>query len=182
MVDESAIPGGNSVVFSGGATYLAIEVRSDRFGFALFQGTALADWGVRLFSGRTATRTARKIFQNLLQAHAPSTVVMRDVRRARHASSQKARRILAIIRAELEVLGIPLIVLEPKRVAAYFAGTAKRTKWNIAQLIASLFEELRLRVPENRKPWVREAYFMAMFDAVATGLAWSGGVTEPQQA
>jgi hypothetical protein len=177
MADKSAARDDGSIGLHLNAPYLALEVRSRRFGFAMFRASDLIDWGVRLFpTGKTGAANAAQMVGVLINLHAPSVVMAREIRRTRDSSSQSVARVMDSIEAKLRHRAIPLAILRRRDVARFFAEDGSRAKHDIAVLIADLFDVLKSRLPPPRKPWNHEAHHVAMFDAVATAIAWGSGV------
>lgn len=152
---------------------LALEIRAQKMGFAVFDGpTRLLDWGV----GSCAHPTHRlreivaKRVGSLLFRYRPFAVVMR---RDNHYSSQTTARLrisVGAIRREARRCGVKFRLLRTKARKRFFVQLGYNTKYQVAQLIAELFEELSWMVPPKRKPWHSESYHTVVFDAVATGL------------
>lgn len=153
---------------------LAIEIRAQRFGFALLCGGDLLDSGVCVFGSDAAAhmRLIRKL-AFLLRLYSPGIIIARRTRRAGDESSATARRNLAKICAWLRQRSIPFLILDRQNVADYFGAHDCANKHDIAALVASRFSDLKERVPRRRKPWNPEAYVVIIFDAVATGIAFS---------
>jgi hypothetical protein len=153
---------------------MALEIRSRRFGYAVFQGADLLDWGVRSYpAGVSAGESAVRSLTFLLKLYAPSVVIARRTRRAKDVSSEQATRISKKIGAKLKRSFIPLALLNRRFVFDYFAGNGCHNKYEIATFLAARFPRLKLRLPRPRKPWEPERYVLAVFDAVATAVAFS---------
>lgn len=150
---------------------MAVEIRSWKFGFAVFDGANLLDWGVCRFpAGGTAIAIRRLEF--LLKAYSPPLVIARRVRHAKHSSSKRAVRLIRGIRDELERRSVQFAVLARRDIREYFAHRGCRNKVEVATIIADRFPRLKPRLPRSRKPWDPELNIVAVFDAVATALAF----------
>jgi len=155
-------------------TLLALEIRSQRIGFAVFDGpTRLLDWGIGTCLHPTCGLhdVVAKRVRRLLFRYRPFAVVMR---RDNHYSSQTTARLLisvGAIRREARRCGVKFRLLRTKARKRFFVRLGYNTKHQVAQLIANLFEELSWTVPPKRKPWNSESYHTVIFDAAATGLA-----------
>jgi hypothetical protein len=154
---------------------LALEVRASRIGFAVFEGpTRLLDWGVRSFEtgNKTLKSSAADRIATLLAFHRPFAIVLRS----RTYNSASQRRVFATIagsiRAEAKRYSSKLIVLAPRQVQSCFSPTGQVTKHDIAVTLAKRFEELSWKLPQRRKSYQSEAPVMAVFDAVANGIAF----------
>jgi hypothetical protein len=153
--------------------WLALEIRSWKFGFAVQEGPRLLDWGVRRFpAGGTAAAIRRLAF--LLKTYAPSVVIARGTRRVEHRSSDSAVRLIRVIRSELERRSVRFVVLARGDVRDFFARRGYGNKDEIASAVADRFGQLKSRLPRSRKPWDPERSIAAVFDAVATAMAVEG--------
>jgi hypothetical protein len=154
---------------------VALEVCPQRFGFVVFDGpVTLLDWGVRNYRGRrTLRQTAiREKISTLLKLYAPTALVMRR----RESLSRNARKetlsAARMITVEARKCSVKTLRISPLEVRRFFSAHGCRTKHQIGSLIATWFEELSFKLPPARKPWQPEAHAAAVFDAVATGIAY----------
>jgi hypothetical protein len=154
---------------------LALEVRASRVGFAVFEGpTTLLDWGVRSFEkcNETLKSSALDRIATLLEFHRPFAIALRS----RVHNSAPQRKALAMIssaiRAEAKRHSTKVIVLTARQVQSCFAQEGRITKHGIAVILAKRFEELSWKLPQRRKSYQSEAPVMAVFDAIATGIAF----------
>ncbi len=155
---------------------LALDIRASRFGFAVFESpTRLLDWGVRSFGeqGERLTSAVSDRIGTLLAFHKPSAVVVRN--REYHSADQNKRfvAIVALIKAETRRHSTKFCVLTKRQVQKRFSQSGPVTKHDIASRLAEKFDELSWRLPERRKSYQSEAPIMAVFDAVANGIAFS---------
>jgi hypothetical protein len=153
---------------------LAFEVRSRRIGFAALEGpTRLLDWGVRSCSCPTPglRECVAKIVKPLLFHYDPVAVVMRRENQYSSKTASRLRVSMGAIRREANRCGIEFRFLKTKARKRFFVQFRCETKYQIAQLIAELFEELAWRVQPRRRAWHSESYHAVIFDATATGLA-----------
>jgi len=167
---------------------LALEIRSRKAGFAVFEGaTGLLDWGVRWFEIKNQPLKAAvsKRIGALLSLHRPSVVV---ARRQNYYSARSKRRfgtILRSIRAETKWHSARFALLPPRKVQRQFAWRAHTTKHEVAVGLAERFPELAWKLPRPKKFYQSEASTMVIFDAVATGAAFLGrkasgnGIVQP---
>jgi hypothetical protein len=152
---------------------LALEVRSRRMGFVVFEGpTRLLDFGIRGYSQPTQRlhEVVARRMRPLLLRYRPHAVVMR---RDNHYSSQKPARLRIAtdaIRKEAERCGIEFRLMRTKSRKKFFVQVGCDSKHQVAQLIAELFREIAWRAQSRRKAWHSESYHTVIFDAVATGL------------
>lgn len=109
----------------------------------------------------------------LLQLYGPSLVIVRRTRRASGESSKHAARLFGKLREEMRARSIPFIPLDRSDIRMVFATLGCRTKHEIASAVADRFPELRPRLPRPRKPWDKERKRVAVFDAIATAIAFN---------
>lgn len=153
---------------------LALELRSAKFGFVVFEGpTKLLDWGVRRIGtrGNVQAAVSGKI-RPLVAVYAPVLVILR----LRKCLSAHAKRRFAVltraIRSEAKSSSIKVQIVSPERVRHFYAAHGQNTKHEIAGWIANQFEELSWKLPQKRKAYQSEAHNTIMFDAAATGVAF----------
>jgi hypothetical protein len=152
---------------------LALEVRSGRIGFVVFEGpTRLLDWGVRSCSHptRRLQDVVAKRVRSLMFRYKPFAVVMRCENSFSSRTAKRLRISVGAIRREANRCGVKLRLLKTQPRERFFVQLRCDTKHQVAQLIAELFEELSWKVPPKRKPWHSESYNTVIFDAAATGL------------
>jgi hypothetical protein len=150
---------------------LALDVRPQRLGFAVFEGPdCLLDWGAKSFpSGAKAVRVpAGRKLAELLDEFAPAAVALRK-RTARR--TKKYLRMTGLVEREAGKRRIPLRFVTRSMVKKAFAGH-ERNKHEIATALAARFPELAPKLPPKRKCWQSEDYRIHLFDAAALGLAY----------
>jgi hypothetical protein len=152
---------------------LSLEIRSWKFGYAVFEGTKLLDWGVCRFPAGGIAAAVRKL-AFLLKTYAPSLVITRSTRSTQHRSSKSATGLIREIRRELDRRSVGFVVATRRDVREFFDLRGYRTKIEIAAAVADRFGELKSRLPRSRKPWDPERNIVAVFDAVATAIALEG--------
>jgi hypothetical protein len=154
---------------------LALDVRHSRIGYALFSGPKLLlDWGASTIPPRCSNRAhwIRQKMASLLRHGSPSSIVMKERRRAKLSGNTNGAPILKAIRSATKEHGIPLHVLGRDEIESAFCIFRARTKEEIACAIVGIFPELLVRLPPKRKKWQPEAHGMVVFDAIATGIAY----------
>ena len=110
---------------------MALEIRSRRFGYAVFQGADLLDWGVRSYpAGVSGGESAVRSLAFLLKLYAPSVDCAADAT-AKDVSSEQASRISKKIGAKLKRSFIPFALLQRRTVFEHFAGSGCHNKHEI---------------------------------------------------
>jgi len=154
---------------------LALEIRSSKFGYAVFDGPIeLLDWGVRWFGEKTSSPMAAASDRTrfLLNLHAPGTVVTRERNYFSLGVNRRFAMIMRAIRIETRRHHAAFKVLTTHQVQRCFALHGCATKHEIATHLAKQFEVLSWRLPERRKPHNSEPRATVIFDAAATGVAF----------
>ena len=152
---------------------LAVEVRSRRMGFVVFEGPArLLDWGVKScsFPTRRLHKVVAKRVRPLLYRYRPIAVVMRSDNQNSSQTAARIRVSMDAISREAHRCGAKIRLVKTKSRNRFFVQLRRNAKHQVAPLIADLFEELSLMVQPERRPWHSESYHTAIFDAAATGL------------
>jgi hypothetical protein len=153
---------------------LALEVRSRKIGFAVFEGPSrLLDWGVRSCSHhptRTLHEVVAKRVRPLLFHYRPFAVVMRRESQYSSKTAVRLRVSVSAIRREANRSGVEIRLVKAKTRNQFFVQLRCERKHQVAQLVGDLFEELSWSVQPQRKAWHSESYHTVIFDAAATGL------------
>jgi hypothetical protein len=156
---------------------LALDIRAQKLGFVIFEGpTKLLDWGIRVYgSPRQRARNAvEKRVSALLDSHMPSALVARQIRVQSQKDARQLRRIINTIRREARRRSVGVHVLSATAVKKFFAHSGPKTKYEIASTLAEWFEDIAWQLPNKKKTWQSERFNMAIFDALATGVAFFG--------
>jgi hypothetical protein len=163
----------NGIIGRGNQCIIALELRAQEFGFAVFEGPGiLLDWGCRSYRNGNRSSTLAAKLTALLNTYAPVAIVVR--RRVNLAPDVK-RIIVAVTRSIKRVL-MPSTArfasVTTKQVRSYFATFGSKTKHEIGGVLSKRFEELAYKLPPKRKPWQSERHGTIIFDAVASGSAF----------
>src|SRR5574337_1298053 len=151
---------------------LAIDPTNRGFGFVVMEGPRqLIDWGVKAVKDNGNYRYSRKV-EYLIDLYQPDVLVVENIMLKR---SRRCDRVKELIR-EIAVLAlnksIKVSYISRSMVKKYFALSGRKTKHQIAELIAEQLPELALRLPPCRKAWMSEDYRMSIFDSVAFALTF----------
>jgi len=150
---------------------MALDVRSRRFGFAIFEGpNELLDCGVRGFRTRVVTVQVppRQKLATLFDDFNVAVVVWRGP--ASRTSARKSSIGHALQRESL-VRRIPVRLVTRGAVKKVFAGS-NGNKYEIASALAQRLPALASKLPSKRKCWQSEVHRMSMFDAAALAIAY----------
>jgi hypothetical protein len=148
---------------------LALDVRSHRIGYAVFEGSAhLLDFGVTRFK---ASQTAAPRTASLIRKFRPRVLVLRKLARNSGRNRPGTQVILRSTRNMAKHFSIDLSLISEKQLSQTFIKKGARTKHQIASLLAEDFPELGWRLPPKRKPWHGQHVNMSIFDAAVLGIA-----------
>src|ERR1039458_10291005 len=140
---------------------LALQIRSRRIGFVVFEGPSrLLDWGVRGCSCPTPRlhEVVAKRVRPLLVRYRPFAVVMRRENQYFSQTATRLRTSVGAIRREAHRCGVEIRLVKTKPRKHFFVQLGRDAKHQVAPLIADLFEELSLMVQPERKAWHSESY------------------------
>jgi hypothetical protein len=172
MPEASLVVGENA-----GLRVLALDVRSQKFGFVVFEGSSsLLDWGVSSYApqyGAIDVTVERRIV-NLLEVFPPSVMVLRVPHADSGKRNARIRVVMKTLIKEARRRSISLRILGRERVRNFFIARGHETKQQIAAFLAERFPDLAWKLPPKRKPWQSEKYHMSIFDAAAVGVAYFG--------
>jgi hypothetical protein len=156
-------------------TILAIDLRHRRFGYAVFEGhILLRESGLRFYRavGEVEAAMASKRLAVLLKSFSPSAIVIKKERWDRAQTSIHIESLVEVMTRVASAHSIPIVLLRHDDVQETFSNLGCETRDEIASALARIFPELVWRLPPKRRAWQAEHPRMAMFDAIALGLAY----------
>lgn len=145
-------------------------------GVAMLEGSELVHWGVcgfRQTEERALFAAVRSRVRDLLALYQPAVVVMETPSEARIAASPMLAGVVASLRCAAAEAGLSVKRLSPEGVAMRLCGSGRATHAEVVEQVVRQFEHLE-RFQAKRGSW-KEAYWQAMFAAVALALACAGG-------
>lgn len=152
---------------------LSFALSTYGLGFARVEGVnELADWGVKHAEGNKNAKCLANA-NRLIDLHQPEVIALEDssgddVRR--HARIRQLTRQLAALGKQRN---IDIALLRRKDVFQSLFADGRGTKRALAEIVAQRFpDELARHMPPKRRPWMKEDYRMAMFEAVALAVAF----------
>lgn len=148
---------------------LAIVPSHRGFGFALFDGIFLVDWGGKVLRGDLNAACLSEA-KRLIADYRPDVLVIEDL-----ANSKRGPRVQTLVKSLADLAKVQQVAVKQfareQVYKAFFEMGEGRKKHELAVLMAKEFpEELGHRLPPKRRDWTSEDYRMAMFEAVALGL------------
>jgi len=154
---------------------LALYLRPQRFGFAVFKGPKqLLDWGGSTYASENNVEPVLvcKRISSLLTIYAPSVIVVRKLTKRERQRYGDIQPIVGVVRKLAEKHSSELVLVGREEVRSAFQRFGKTTKYNVAAQIAIFFPELTWKLPPPRKLWQKEHHNMAIFDAASLGIAY----------
>lgn len=151
---------------------LAVHPIERGFGWVLFEGPlAPVDWAIaRVQSNRRDARlTAR--FARLLARYEPATLVLEEFEhRLRHQQRNRdlCRQIVNLAKHN----GVDVQVFKRSVIRTIFATAGARTRYEIAEVIASQLDALSHKKPYKRRNFERQDPRQALFDAAALAMSY----------
>ena len=161
---------------------LAIAPLSHGLGYALMEGSdKLVACGNKAIL-RDKNAKALAWVNRFIQFYQPDVLVLPDVNAADTRRAARIKTLHRKIVAWAGKLQLKVRLVSVTQVRTQLLGAAKGTKFAVAQTLAAKFpDELALRLPPKRRPWMSEDPRMDIFDAV--GLAavfWPENKYPPQ--
>jgi hypothetical protein len=157
------------------STILAIDLRHRRFGYAVFEGhRILRDSGLRVYRavGEVEAAMATKRLVGLLESFSPSAIVVKKERWERAQFSFHIKSLVEVMTKVATAYSIPILLLGDNDVRQTFRNMGCETRDEIAAVLARIFPDLYWKMPPKRRAWQSEHPRMAIFDAIALGLAY----------
>lgn len=155
---------------------LAIDLRSQQFGFVVLEGPGkLLDFGRKVcpaLGTETSAHMLKKRLIVLLTFFAPSVIVVKHTSGRGDLSPLNRKRAFEIIAQEAAHRSIDVVALKRKDIRLVFQKSGHASKNKIAAVIAEIFPELSWKLPAHRKNWQPEHHNMTIFDAVSLALAY----------
>ena len=148
---------------------VAVALSSRGFGFCIFEGNELLDWGNRdVKAGNKNDKCLAKI-EKLIAQYQPAMLTMQTIADSRRAPRIKklSRKIIALARAHR----LKVKLFSEKQINTVFFAGGDGTKHERAEIIADRFPDtLGLSLPPKRKAWMSEDARMDLFEAAAVAL------------
>jgi hypothetical protein len=155
---------------------LALDLRMQRFGFAVFEGVQhLLEWGVRTYPTadvRELSKTVAKRISPLLTLFDPSVVVIKRALGSIGPEHSRGATILRTITHEARQHSIAWSFVEREEIRRTFGVPVRTKKHQIAARVSLCFPELTWKLPPERKCYKSEHPGMAVFDAISVGLTY----------
>lgn len=155
---------------------LAIDLRSQLFGFAVLEGPrTLLDFGRKLFRVTTTRSNVvllRKKIDWLITLFLPSVIVLKHTSGRKDQELVRRTDAIDVIKQEAALRSVKIAVLNRSCIYRAFGQSGNVSKYRVAGLIAEMLPDVQWKLPPNRKHYEPEHHNMAIFDAISVGLAY----------
>jgi hypothetical protein len=159
----------------GEPRFIAIDVRAQQFGYAVFEGfDRLLDYGGGQLrpGGQLGAALAVKRIRNLIQLFAPSTIVLRRPEPRVAKKHPGIHAVVSAIRREASMRLVPHRLIAREEIRAAFHGSKALSKYQIAMVLVEMFPELNRKLPPPRSLGDPEHPRMVVFDAISVGVTY----------
>jgi len=150
---------------------LAIHPTAKGFGWVLFESPmAPVDWGI---ASAKKNRNARLVarFERLLKRYEPAVLVLEEF----EGRVGRTDRVQMLCRQFIHLAacrGMETPVYRRNAIRTVFATLGATTRFEIAQVIATLLDAFSHRLPRKRRPWESADPRQSLFDAAALALTY----------
>jgi hypothetical protein len=148
---------------------MALDLRVRRFGYVVFEGSTILDWGVRTYANGDRSLLERRL-SDLRSMFAPSIILIRETAESHQFGQPMIRHVLHTVKAFAKRALMVIRVIDSSSLRSFFSRGVKVNKQDIARMVADRFPELSWRLPPERKPWQTEPRRQSIFDAASLGL------------
>jgi hypothetical protein len=107
----------------------------------------------------------------MIEFHYPQTIILEKTDESSSHKSERVKTLLNQITHYATSRNIDVYYYSREYVAFVFNQFQAKTKQEMAERIGVYFPEYKKYVPEPRKPWLPEDYFMGLFDALGLAIA-----------
>jgi hypothetical protein len=156
-------------------TILGINPGSRYLGTAIFHGTELKDWGVKVIEGKWSKEKmerAKMIVSKLIEQHQPNALAIKRLHPSR--SSKNLNQLVSKIRELAKRNGLKVYQYSIKELETFFSKEDRLTaqagrinKKKLAEIIGSEHSELFHQLEKEKMN--KNPYHIKMFEAVALG-------------
>jgi len=148
---------------------LAVNPGTKYLGLAVFQGSDLVYWGIKVLKGkwsREKMRRAEKILSDLIDQHDITMLTVKRLHSSR--SSRNLNCLVTSIERLVKNKGLRLRLYALSDLQKFLAPNMRVNKLDMAGLVAARYRFLIPHLEGERKH--RHPYFVRMFEAIAAGI------------
>lgn len=145
----------------------ALHCSTKGFGFVVFEGEAIYDWGTVTARGDKNAMALRKLAR-LLDRVSPEALALEEPSGTDRAD--RIRHLHAAISTFCRSRNIDVYQYSLADIQRRFVAVGARTRQEIAEAVVRELDVLSPRLPHPRRPWQSESRRMAIFSAAAVAL------------
>ena len=147
---------------------LGINPGTRYMGIALFEGSELKDWGVKVFKGKWSNKKMDRIIDilsGIIWYHKANVLCIKKLHPSRSSSNLKklAKEIIKLS----EQKGLKICRYSLEDLEGFFSCGERSTRNKLAAVVAHQYPELLNELESERKH--KNIYHLRMFEAVALG-------------
>jgi len=151
---------------------LALHPAGRGFGFVVLESPErLVDWGARAVPRKQLNAGLGKLAV-LMDQYSPELLVLEKSSPASSWGATRSSRLIEAVLAFATEQSVRICRVPKHHVRRTFSMRGASTKQEIAVEVARQLTELAPQLPRARKPWMSEAYSMAIFEAAALALTY----------
>lgn len=148
---------------------LAIDLRSTRVGFAVLEvPIRLVEWGKRAITADSCS----PLVSWLIRRYGIRVVVIRGIGIGSRRNTSRLRNGMRIVCKISRANELQLIVISERDIKNALSRHQRRTKFEIATLMTTIFPELSHYLPRPRRFYDPENKKMSAFDAIALAVIY----------
>ncbi len=152
---------------------LALHPFSRGVAFALFEAPlAPIDWGVKEVRGKRKNARSLEVAKALIDQHQPDVVVLEECTGPYSRRAQRVHRLLKLIANYAAGQTVEVHTYTRANIRDCFKAVGAKTRYEIAQAIASQVAAFGHRLPPLRKIWMSEDVRMGLFDAASLAMTF----------
>jgi len=148
---------------------LSIVPGTKYLGIALFYGSELRDWRIKVLNAKgieEKIKKAKEIISDFIERYNPRVLTVKKLNLKR--SSKNLNNLTRKIKEVAKRKGLTIWQLELSGIKKFIAGKRRMNKKELSQIIVSRYPELLFDFKKERKN--KNTYYEKMFEAVALGL------------
>ena len=150
---------------------LALYPNTRGLGYACMEGASkIIDVGVR----NVRPINNRKVLEYIdgqIRYYEPVIILLQDNETKHNPYCKRVTRLIRRVEKKCNKNGIQIFKYSREQVRFVFEQFGAKTKYEIAKKIVTWFPELEPKMPEARKLWMPEGYYMGIFDAISLAIA-----------
>lgn len=144
---------------------LVLYPNTHGIGYVLCEGPKeIIDFGLKSISRRDSQKYVAKA-KEMMDFGKPDIVLLIDREQAKSRVSERIASILSNIECEAHRKELSVCKYSRDQIEHVFNEFKASNKYEMAKVIANWYDQLKSRVPYERREWMAEHYQMGVFDA-----------------